>query len=165
MVDVDQVREFLEYRDGNLYWRVSLNRRISVGDRAGSFCKVRGYIVVKVNGESFLAHRLIWVIVHGAWPDQIDHINHVRHDNRLENLREATLQENCKNKSMQSNNTSGVMGVVWDKENKKWIARIKVKGKQINLGRYTDKVAAKAKRKMAEVIYGFHPNHGESNAY
>jgi hypothetical protein len=90
-----------------------------------------------------LAHRVIWAMAHGRWPtDQIDHINGARDDNRLENLREATQDENQHNRALHRLNTSGYPGVSWDKAKRKWQANIRVGGRQVNLGRFPDRQSA-----------------------
>lgn len=97
----------------------------------------------------------------GSWPkEQIDHINHVRSDNRWINLREATNQENCKNRSISIRNKSGVVGVRWTKGKTKWAAYIHVNSKDKYLGFFFDKFEAICARKSAENKHGFHANHG-----
>jgi len=114
-----------------------------------------------VFNKRFLAHRVVWAIYHGIWPDdQIDHINGVRDDNRIENLRIATSGENARNTAIPKNNTSGIIGVCWNKRNSKWEAKIMSNGKQIHLGYFASKDDAVAARAEAEVKYGFHENHG-----
>jgi hypothetical protein len=99
----------------------------------------------------------------GDWPDeQIDHLSHARDDNSWANLREASHQENQRNRSKSCNNTSGITGVVWNKAARKWQARIKLEGEFIYLGTHKDFNAAVLTRKVAEFAYGFHPNHGKA---
>lgn len=119
-----------------------------------------GYKQGRIFGRKYLAHRIIWKLVHGTDPEQVDHINGIRDDNRIENLRSVTSQENLKNQKMCSNNTSGVMGVYWYKRLGKWSARIMVAGKNKHLGYFTDKFDAIKARKNAEKEHGFHTNHG-----
>jgi HNH endonuclease/AP2 domain len=121
-----------------------------------------GYKYCRIFGKPHRAHRLIWAMHYGEMPiGQIDHINGIRDDNRIENLRLVNNQENNKNKRLSANNTSGVMGVCWDKSRGKWSAQIKVDLVRINLGRFDDIELAIAARKAAEVKYNFHANHGE----
>lgn len=82
-----------------------------------------------------------------------DHIDRNELNNRKNNLRICTHQENCFNKSLPSNNTSGVIGVVWDKERKKWAAQIGLNEKCIHLGRYDNKESAIKARLEAEIQY------------
>lgn len=91
---------------------------------------------------------------------QVDHINHDRSDNHIENLRLVTNMQNAQNKKMRPDNTSGTTGVYFNKSLKLWCARITINQKVIMLGCRVDKDAAVALRKQAEIEYGFHPNHG-----
>jgi len=104
---------------------------------------------------------LAWLYVYGTMPkEQIDHINHVRDDNRIINLREVTHSENHKNRTKQSNNTSGVTGVHWLEEKERWQAYIKGDDKKIHLGTFKNKNDAISARKEAEIKYNYHSNHG-----
>lgn len=98
----------------------------------------------------------------GTIPDgmQIDHINHNRLDNRLENLRLVCHNENSRNRSMNGNNTSKISGVHWDSRNNKWQARISVNGTRITLGHFSSLFDASCARKSAEKKFEYHNNHG-----
>lgn len=121
-----------------------------------------GYFVGCVTSIHVRAHRVIWAMETGDWPeDQIDHINHDRTDNRIKNLRSATHIENCKNQTVSKSNTSGHTGVYWCKWRNKWRVQIMVGGKNKTLGRFTEKADAIHARKKAEIKYGFHENHGK----
>ena len=119
--------------------------RVKVGDVAG--CKnVHGYLVISVNGRLYSIHRLAWLYTHGEWPkNSLDHINCIRDDNSLNNLREATNAENCQNKIKPSaDSSSGLLGVSWNKAEGKWRARIKVNYKETHIGYFTDKFEARS---------------------
>ena len=118
-----------------------------------------GYLQVSVGGTLLLAHRVIWFMQKGVWPAYIDHINHIRSDNRWCNLREVTALENVKNCSMSKNNSTGIQGVR-KLPSGKYQAYIMVNRKQINLGCYIAIEDAAAARKQGEVTYNFHANHG-----
>ncbi len=120
-----------------------------------------GYLRTSVLGNVYYVHRLAWLYVYGEFPTkQIDHINQCRSDNRIENLREVTNKENMKNSTKRADNKSGQVGVSWHKARHKWRAFITVDGKQISLGYYLQYHEAVDARKLAEVAYGFHENHG-----
>jgi len=105
----------------------------------------------------FPVHRLVWAFVNGKWPnDQIDHVNGIKNDNRLINLREANNSQNNMNKGKQSNNTSGFKGVSWHKLRNKWRSDIRVDGKRFNLGNYDCIAAASFAYQIASDKY-----HGE----
>ena len=134
-----------------------------------SFCKIAGYknnagyIVIKIKGILYYAHRLAWLYMYGKFPKKLmDHINHDRLDNRICNLRCVSHSGNHKNKSMAPTNTSGCTGVSWDKVNSKWLAQITHNKRAMNLGRYKTFNEAKKARQLAERKYGFHKNHGRA---
>lgn len=123
--------------------------RSPAGSRLGAPCS-NGYLMFRVMGQRYLAHRLAWLYVYGAWPDgDIDHINGNRADNRIANLREATKSQNMANTRTQANNRSGVRGVIFDKASGKWMAYMQQHGRFINLGRYDIKEDAATARQEA----------------
>lgn len=148
---IDVKKSGLEYDpETGLFWRA--------GSVAGCVNK-QGYRQISVRNKQYLAHRLAWLCTHGRWPkDQIDHINHRRDDNRLQNLREATNAEQRKNMKLAKNNTSGFRGV--SRQHGKWVSYIKVGGKKKHLGIFENKDNAVIARVYAEVLFGFHSNHG-----
>ena len=160
MITQEFLRERFDYcpDTGVLKYRV-LTSNLKPGDVAG-FNKI-GYLCVVVCGQRIKVHRLIFMMVTGRLPKEIDHINHDRSDNRWSNLREVTGSiENGKNRTKNKNNTSGVMGVRFEADRGKWLVRINTGYMYKNLGRYADFADAIAARKAAEIKYGFHPNHG-----
>jgi len=122
-----------------------------------------GYRKGSVLMKNLYAHRVIWAMQTGSWPDSdIDHINGDRADNRWSNLRSVSRSVNAKNACLRSNNTSGQMGVFWAKQIGRWRAVIWVDGKRISLGCFIGFEDAKAARKDAEIKHGFHNNHGRA---
>lgn len=155
-----ELKETLSYNieTGDLIWIIS-KPGVKVGSVAGT--PALGYVSITINRRLYRAHRLIWLYMTGEWPkDQIDHINHIRNDNRWCNLREATYQENQRNRTNPKNNKSGVCGVRWREKRNRWSSQIKVNRKAKHLGSFTDKFEAICARKSAENKYGFHENHG-----
>jgi hypothetical protein len=124
-----------------------------------------GYKAGSLFGRKYKAHRVIWAISYNQWPDQIDHMNGVQDDNRLENLRNVSHVENGRNQRKSIANTSGVTGVCWRDRDKKWVAKIKVAGHSKHLGHFDDKDIAIAARKAAEAHFGFHFNHGKEKGF
>lgn len=136
------------------------NTRFS-GTAAGNLSKSIGYSVINLRGRRYLAHRLIWLYTHGEFPTTgIDHINHIKTDNRMLNLRAVSHSDNKKNTPKHANNTSGATGVVFCKKNSKWIARIQLTGKTKHLGYFKEKDDAVVARRRANILYNFHENHG-----
>ena len=120
-----------------------------------------GYRVGALLGVKLLAHRAALIIYHGRQiSDHIDHINGIRHDNRLVNLREVTRQMNNRNACLYSSNTSGVPGVIWEESRKAWAVKINFDGKQRRIGRFKDKEEAIAARREAEAQHGYTARHG-----
>jgi len=107
--------------------------------QAGGICKLTGYVFIGINKIQYRAHRLAWLYEYGYLPlVEMDHINMIRHDNRICNLREASHGENNQNKRKLRNNTSGYKGVCWDKQAKKWKAQIGKDNKIHGLGHFND---------------------------
>lgn len=124
-----------------------------------------GYIQIAVFDKRYMAHHLAWLYERGTLPaEEIDHINHVRDDNRIGNLRPVSKSENSKNVSRASSNSSGVTGVSFRRRDGVWVAHIGINRRSKHLGRFKDFDAAVDARKAAEKQYGFHPNHGLVNA-
>jgi uncharacterized membrane protein len=120
-----------------------------------------GYVTISIGKHRYRAHRLAWLYIYGVWTkEDIDHINHIRTDNRINNLRVVSHSDNCKNSSMRTDNTSNVVGVSYSPERKKWCAYITSNYKTTSLGRYKDFFEAVCARKSAENSYNFHTNHG-----
>jgi len=123
----------------------------------------RGYVIDNGKRE----HRTVWSAMYGSIPEgrEIDHINGDRADNRLENLRLVTRQENMRNAKKSNANTSGCTGVTWNKRAGKWQAQTEVtqpcgKRRGKYLGVYPDWFDAVCARMSANNRYGFHVNHG-----
>lgn len=156
--------DILDYVDGVLYWKVKPSQKVYIGDEAGSISD-DGYIKVMYRKRSYGAHCIVWEMHHGKIPDgmEVDHINHIRTDNRIENLRLVSRSENMKNKSRYSNNKSGITGVNWHSTRKKWIAQIQAEGKKIMLYEGSSLEEAINARRLAEKERNFHKNHGGNN--
>jgi hypothetical protein len=104
-----------------------------------------GYWFLHLDHKRYAAHRLAWLYVYGVWPAEcIDHINRVRTDNRISNLREATRAQNRQNLCLSAKNKSGIRGVSFDRVNSNWRASISVGGRAKNLGRFASKSDAAA---------------------
>lgn len=162
LLTVGQAKDLFILENGVLINRVMRGRRGMPGMVAGS-PNGQGYLCVRINTINYRVHRIVWLMTYGSWPvGQIDHVNGVRDDNRIENLREVSVRENQRNTHIRVDNTSGVTGVT--REVGGWRARIKVDGSKINLGFYKSFDEAVAARKKGEAKFGFHPNHGATDA-
>ncbi|AGR47930.1 HNH endonuclease [Sinorhizobium phage phiM7] len=183
MITQNEVRELIKYNPetGKLYWKyrsidwfcdtkkmsATTNQKRWNHRYAGKECFTSldqdGYYIGSINGVGYRSHRIIWLLVHGYFPEMIDHINGNTGDNRLINIRDVDKWENSKNQKLARNNTSGVAGVdYWANttNTKKWVARISVNGKRKLLGYFSSMEEAAEARKAAEAEYGYHKNHG-----
>lgn len=154
------IGELLDYNEetGALTWKVARGR-CSAGEVAG-YGTGRGYLGVRVMGKCYYAHRIIFLLKTGRFPEFVDHINGDRSDNRWSNLREVDKTTNGMNMRRPAHNSSGVIGVFWNSGKGKWTARIKLRQQSKHLGHFDDFAEAVAARKQAEADLGFHPNHG-----
>ena len=157
----EYLKELFFYNGEKLIW-CCRRSRIKLGAVAGGI-QSDGYIRITVNQKHYQAHRLIWLWVYGEWPDgEIDHINGIRDDNRIDNLRAVTRSENCRNTKQRKDNKSGITGVHWHKKAKKWQARIQTNGKTRNLGLFDCKYRAASIRHFSiEIEGGFTYRHGK----
>ncbi len=151
----EYLRSVLDYdpETGIFTWKVGSANQVKAGDVAG--CPDGGgYLRIKLQRRHYQAHRLAWLHTSGVWPkDQLDHINRIRTDNRVSNLREATNKQNQQNAGKRSDNKSGHPGVSWYKQNYKWVAKIAHNRKQIHLGYFATLEEALSARKAAEKLY------------
>ena len=135
LIDQQDLWDLLLYRPdtGMFVWkkkRRGIKTNVPLGTDNGF-----GYLRITVLGKSYYAHRLAWFYMEGEWPDQVDHINGNKSDNRWENLRNVNVQQNAQNKlKAQKNSDSKILGVSWHKKAKKWQAHICVYKERKYLG-------------------------------
>ncbi|EBX9481351.1 HNH endonuclease [Salmonella enterica subsp. enterica serovar Abony] len=153
--------EIFYVRNGKLHWKIKPAARVKAGDVAG-YLTCTGYMSVERSGRQYQVHRIIWEMHNGEIPNGyfIDHINHNRIDNRIENLRLVTSGGNAKNRSRPNTNTSGVTGVHWNKRLNKWHVQINHEGKRKHIGLFDSIEKAAEARKDAISAFGYHKNHG-----
>lgn len=158
-ITYDRVREVLHYspETGVFTWKVNRGRA-KAGDRAG-YTHPDGYRRIRIDGAQYLEHRIVWLWVYGLMPNQTDHIDHDRQNNRLSNIRNVDRKTNSQNKSMPSNNASGVTGVRF--RHSKYFAQINSDGVWYNGKCRSSIEEAIADRREMEHNLGFHPNHGK----
>ena len=176
----DVLLQLLSYdpETGKLFWKERGPEWFTDGDRSArsraqgwnkknagkeAFTAVTtGYRYGAIANVNYLAHRVIWKIVTGLEPDQIDHINGDRCDNRWPNLRSVNETTNKRNICTPTHNTSGAIGVSFDKSRGKWEAHLTLGNRKRHIGRFSSFDEAVAARKAAEREHGFHPNHGRA---
>lgn len=132
-IDSNLIRKLFVYENGCLIWAINKGRA-KIGQKAS--VNSTGYKTFKINGKQYLEHRLIWAWHYGNVPDYLDHINNNFLDNRIENLREATHQENMCNRKTPKHNKSGVKGVY--KQKNRWRAQITANGVMKYLGSFVN---------------------------
>jgi len=129
------------------------------------FICAEGYRKLTIKRSVHSAHKIIWKMVYGEdvpYPEfEIDHINGVRNDNSLANLRKVTKSENQRNAAMRRNNVSGVNGVNWVKSKQRWVCRIWDGKIHKYLGQFVHLEDAKICRERAERELGYHEGHGK----
>lgn len=160
----DELKTQLDYDPSTgIFTRKTAHAQMKIGDIAG-VKTVKGYITISVLGVVYFAHRLAFLYMDGKFPEHhVDHINHVRDDNRFCNLRATTKRGNEQNRRLGKNNSSGFNGVSWNNASQKWIACIGLNGTPTRLktdGTLLDAVAA---RLGANRKYNYHENHGKAD--
>lgn len=138
MLTTERLRHMLNYDPdtGEFTWRVDAGRwgAIKAGTKAGATMG-NGYLCIGLDGKNYSAHRLAWQHYYGDLPpNYIDHINRVKTDNRIANLREADKSQNAQNTSVRADNKTGFRGVV--RQGAKFSAKIMFSGRQISLGTF-----------------------------
>ena len=158
-----RLKELMSYKEstGVFTWIKPTSNRVKAGSVANTN-DGRGYIRITIDGVQYRAHRLAILYSTGNLPaEEVDHLNRVKSDNRLVNLKVSSHAENGRNRALSSNNVSGIHGVRYRKERNCWTAKIEFDGAVYNLGHFKDLFEAVCARKSAEREYGFSVNHGQ----
>lgn len=139
-VSVDELKASLDYdsETGCFKWKINKGN-VKAGNIAGTK-HYHGYLTININKKQYFSHRLAWVYFYGSWPDGfIDHINGIKTDNRIVNLRTVSYTGNNQNlRRSKKTNKSGLLGVSWHKKTKKWQASIRINGVCTSLGYFDD---------------------------
>lgn len=159
-IEHGRLLELVHYNpDTGVFFRlIKTNSRNSLGDIFGSPC--RGYLAGMLDGRTYRLHRLAWFYMNKAWPvSGIDHINGIKSDNRMENLREATQAENCQNMKISKRNTSGYLGVSYFSSRCLWKATITINMEIKHLGYFpTPELAFMAYSNAKQESHRFNPS-------
>ncbi len=159
IMDLKLAQELFEYIENSLYWK-SNHRKSKVGKKAG-VPHSKGYVQITYKKQLYMEHRIVFLMNYGYLPKLIDHINGNRADNRILNLREATLSQNGQNMKTPKHNTSGIKGVTWRECSQNWRVQISINGKNKYIGTFKDiELAKKCIQHTRTKYHGEFTNHG-----
>jgi hypothetical protein len=149
-------KHFNYYPDlGMVVWRFNHSGKWA-GRAADYICKRSGYKIISIFGKTYRSHRIAWLLAYGEWPIFIDHINGIKSDNRLCNLRSVDHKTNMENRRKPiAGSASGLLGVSQSSSKKRWRASISVNGRVVYLGTFDAAIDAhnayvEAKRRLHE---------------
>lgn len=152
----EELNRLFYYESGHLVRKISLGKSSTIGEKIG-YLNNKNYVVAQVSDNHYVVHRLIYIFHYGDIPKnlQIDHINGIKWDNRIENLRLATISQNICNTKERINNKSGYKCIFWFKYKQKWGVNIKKDNKNYHVGYFDDiKDAIISYNKKALELYG-----------
>ena len=132
MLDQKYLLELFEYKDGELYRKVSPSNNAAIGSKAGT--KKAQYTMIGINGIRYYAHKIIFMMIHGYCPKTITFIDGNCQNCKIENLKAVTRSQLIAKTPRRIDNTSGYKGVSWSSKNKNWVATITKNGKMMFLG-------------------------------
>lgn len=148
------LEQYLSYDadTGLLTWKRHVSYSSNKPGKVAGHRGLRGYVTVRLSGIINYAHRVAWYLHYGTWPEKyIDHINGVRDDNKIKNLREVSKRENNQNTVKHRNGK--LVGTSFYKERKKWRAYMKTKGRQVFIGYFdTEQEAHEAYKKEVQNV-------------
>jgi hypothetical protein len=153
-----QIKELFYYADGNLYWKIA-KQGVAVGRKVGNGVKNQ-YLQVMVNRKGYLVHRLIAALHYGDFEGLVDHKDGNTRNNKIENLRIVTVEQNLWNAKRSKTNTTGIKGVSYIVSKQKYQATICIKGKNKNIGSFSSlKEAEQAIQKARKELHGEFARH------
>lgn len=161
-MEIERLRELIDYDSATGdFTHIVARGPCKAGSKAGCLNGL-GYVRVCVDGVDYSGHRLAWFYHHGEWPpEQVDHINGDRADNRICNLRLADNSQNNQNRPLQSNNTSGYKGVSLHRKSGLWFAYAQLKGRRHSAGYHkTPEAASAAASDLRLRLHGVFANNG-----
>ena len=152
----DRLKQLVSYdpESGLIRWAGEKRSRVKIGALVGSKMK-KGYLRAGIDKRLYMCHVIAWLYVYGDFPEgQIDHINGVKDDNRISNLRISTPSGNAQNKKhARSDSKSGLMGAL--RSGGSWIARLTTNGETTYLGKF--KSPEDASKAYINAKRRFHP--------
>jgi hypothetical protein len=159
MITQALLKHHFDYKNGNLIWLKPTSFRKKPFSIAGTVNKK--CVVIALFGKNYNAHRLIYMYHFGFMPKVIDHIDGNPFNNRIENLREATMQQNSQNSKLKITNNSGYKNVSWSESRKKWRVRLMIGGSEFNFGAFEDiELANLVAQEVRNKYFGSYAKHG-----
>jgi hypothetical protein len=154
IITQESLKEWFDFDGVTLSWKDKT--------RETKICKnAAGYAMIRYAGNARLVHRLVFIMIHGYEPKQIDHIDGNPANYSISNLRDCGQSENGMNKVVQSNSKSGLKGVFWDKAFKRWVVCVQKNGKKIRVVQFPSaEDAYEFACLLREVVHGQFANHG-----
>lgn len=152
----EQVRALFDYReDGYLVWKIKPSKSVARGSLAGSSPeKNEEYRRVKINGWDYAVHRVIYLWHYGESPQVVDHIDRDKRNNRIENLRAATIAQNAWNVDIRTDGKVPYKGITYRPEKKKpWIFELRANGKRVIHQSFSSLKEAVAAAREARRVY------------
>lgn len=149
----EKIKEYFNYESGQLIWKVDRHSNKVKGRPFGRVEK-KGYVSGRIDNGMYKAHRLIWIYFNGEIPYglQIDHINGIKDDNKIENLRLVTHTQN-------RHNTTKHDGCYFNNRNKKWTSQIGINGTRYHIGDFSTKQEAQKMhyivKRIVDAVLGF----------
>ena len=155
-ITLEYLKSILKYEPDTGEWTWLIRKGIHVykGQKAGFIGPEKGYVLIGIDRKLYLGHVLAYFYMTGEWPkDEIDHKDINSLNNKWNNLRAGTRQQNSFNMGLNSNNTTGFKGVSWKKKAKKFVAYIQLDYKKIHLGYFLNKIIAARAYDRAAIKY------------
>lgn len=157
-IDSTLLNQYFTYKDGELYWKQveGYSNKVKIGDLAGHIHKrpnKKPYRRITLFKKRYFAHQLVFMMFHGYIPNEIDHDDGNGLNNRINNLREATSQQNSFNKGLRTDNKCGYKNVCWRKDSNKWSVQLRINGRLISFGCFDDLELADLVAQEARDLY------------
>ncbi len=152
MLTQEQLKEIVEYKEGFLIAKTKWANKITVGSLLGSKNK-DGYLQVSIQNKKYYVHRLVFLYHYGFLPESVDHVDGNKSNNRIENLRAASLHQNNYNLKTPKSNKSGVKNVHWNRKNKNWNVTLAANNKSMYFGSFDDLELATLVAEEARNLY------------
>lgn len=160
-----RIKELLDYDPETGIFRWKHSRGPNKANEVAGWKHYTGYLYIGFDNQQFKAHRLAWVFIHGCPPaGMLDHIDRDIRNNRISNLREASEQQNNQNKRPYRNSRTGVKGIGWSAQSRKWRARIQANGRVHSLGLFSSFEEALQARQTAETALHIFQERGLSKS-